>query len=69
MRMLVSVILYPAHMGALTQLWAGTMPEALNYNGKFLIPWARVGECRPEAYDPEIGERLWNWLQEQIKGF
>lgn len=54
--------------GALTQLWAGTMPETLNYNGQFLIPWARLGKCRPEAYDDEIGERLWNWLQEQVKG-
>ncbi|OBZ71391.1 ATP phosphoribosyltransferase [Grifola frondosa] len=45
----------------------GTMPEALNYNGKFLIPWARVGECRAEATDPEIGERLWNWCQEQFR--
>ena len=27
-------ILYPAPQGALTQLYAGTMPEALNYNGE-----------------------------------
>ncbi|OBZ71335.1 hypothetical protein A0H81_08860 [Grifola frondosa] len=51
-RAVLNIMLYPAHMGALTQLWAGTMPETLNYTGKFLIPWARVGECRPEAYDP-----------------
>ncbi|PIL31377.1 hypothetical protein GSI_06077 [Ganoderma sinense ZZ0214-1] len=61
------VFLYPTPYGALTQLWAGTMPEALNYNGEFLIPWARPGKCRPEAYDPVIGERLWNWLEEQVQ--
>ncbi|KZT02807.1 NAD(P)-binding protein [Laetiporus sulphureus 93-53] len=60
-------ILRPAPWGALTQLWAGTMPGALNHNGKFLIPWAKVGQCRKEAYDDKIGEQLWNWLQEQIK--
>lgn len=27
-------MLWPAHYGALTQLWAGTMPEAINYNGE-----------------------------------
>ena len=27
-------MLYPAPYGALTPLFAGTMPEALNYNGE-----------------------------------
>lgn len=66
-RRLLNLLLYPASQGALTQLWAGTMPETLDYNGKFLIPWARVGRCRKEAYDDQIGERLWNWLEEQVK--
>jgi len=55
-------------MGALTQLWGGLMPEPAQHNGEFLIPWARLGKCRPEAYDDAIGERLWNYLQEQVKG-
>ncbi|OSX62496.1 hypothetical protein POSPLADRAFT_1170100 [Postia placenta MAD-698-R-SB12] len=63
------LVFYPASFGALTQLWAGTMPEAINHNGKFLIPWARVGRCREEAYDDRIGERLWDWLEEQVKAF
>lgn len=29
-----TLLLYPTPMGALTQLYAGTMPEALNYNGE-----------------------------------
>ena len=28
------MLLHPAPMGALTQLWAGTMPEAAKYNGE-----------------------------------
>ena len=28
------MVLYEGPYGALTQLWAGTMPETLNYNGK-----------------------------------
>ncbi|KAI0792827.1 NAD(P)-binding protein [Abortiporus biennis] len=66
-RSLISLIVYPASYGALTQLWGGTMPETIQYNGWFLIPWARAGRCREEAYDPVLGEKLWNWLEEQIK--
>ncbi|RPD56664.1 NAD(P)-binding protein [Lentinus tigrinus ALCF2SS1-7] len=64
---LTAVLLYPTPYGALTQLFAGTMPKALKYNGEFLIPWARLGKCRPEAYDDEVGERLWKWLEEEAK--
>ncbi|KAJ3554361.1 hypothetical protein NM688_g3147 [Phlebia brevispora] len=60
-------ILYPASYGALTQLWAGTMPDVVDHNGDFLIPWARFGRCREEVYDPKVGEELWNYLQEQVK--
>ncbi|KAH9932017.1 NAD(P)-binding protein [Epithele typhae] len=67
-RVLATLILYPTPYGALTQLWAGTMPEVLNYNGEYLVPWARLGRCKVEAYDPVIGERLWAWLKEQVKG-
>ncbi|KAL4252854.1 NAD(P)-binding domain superfamily protein [Abortiporus biennis] len=61
------LFLYSVFQGALTQLYAGTMPEAVQYNGEFLIPWARLGRCREEAYDHETGERLWKWLEEQVK--
>ncbi|EMD32477.1 hypothetical protein CERSUDRAFT_118808 [Gelatoporia subvermispora B] len=60
-------MLYPAHMGALTQLWGGLMPEPAQHNGEFLIPWARFGTCRPEAYDDALGEKVWSYLQEQVK--
>ncbi|KAI0691856.1 NAD(P)-binding protein [Cytidiella melzeri] len=62
-----TLFLFPTPMGALTQLYAGTMPEALKYNGEFFIPWARLGRMREEAYDPEIGKRLWDWLEDQVK--
>ncbi|KAF8326150.1 hypothetical protein F5887DRAFT_900334, partial [Amanita rubescens] len=58
---------YDVSYGALTQLYAGTMPEAVNYNGKYLYPWARLGESTPASRDPELGEKLWTWLEEQVK--
>ncbi|TBU31269.1 hypothetical protein BD311DRAFT_717067 [Dichomitus squalens] len=39
-------LLYPAPMGALTELYAGTTPEGTNLGGKHLIPWDSVGEAR-----------------------
>ncbi|KAF8073782.1 hypothetical protein FPV67DRAFT_1479259 [Lyophyllum atratum] len=58
--------IYPASMGAITQLWAGTAPEAAGLNGKFLIPWARIGSPRQETQDPRLGRDLREWLEEQV---
>ncbi|KAI0686994.1 NAD(P)-binding protein [Earliella scabrosa] len=66
-RILNVVLFYPTPYGALTQLFAGTMPEALNYNGEFMIPFARLGRCRDEVYDDEIGQRLWQWMEDETK--
>ncbi|EJF57870.1 NAD(P)-binding protein [Dichomitus squalens LYAD-421 SS1] len=64
---LVNAVLYPTPLGAITQLYAGTMPEALNHNGEFFIPWARIGRCRAKAYDDELGDKLWKWLEDEVK--
>ncbi|TFY51193.1 hypothetical protein EVJ58_g10694 [Rhodofomes roseus] len=59
---------YPVEYGALTQLWAGTMPEALTHNGEYVVPWARIADrARSEAYDDQICARLWDWLENEIK--
>ncbi|KAF5315257.1 hypothetical protein D9619_006956 [Psilocybe cf. subviscida] len=59
-------MLYPAPFGALTQLWAGTSPEGTSMNGKYLIPWARVGKANPVGEDPQLAGELWKWLDEQV---
>jgi len=64
---LLDLVMYTANYGALTQLWAGTSAEGAQLNGKYLIPWARVGDTRSEARDPKLGEQLWNWLVEETK--
>ncbi|PCH39964.1 NAD(P)-binding protein [Wolfiporia cocos MD-104 SS10] len=65
-KFLSRILFYPTEKGALTQLFAGTAPEAESMNGKYLIPWARVGEARPDALDPELGKKLWEWMEEQV---
>ncbi|KAF5382757.1 hypothetical protein D9615_002891 [Tricholomella constricta] len=59
--------LYPTPYGALTQLWAGTTKEGAEFNGKYLVPWARIGTPRPDAEDPVLGKQLWEWLEEQVE--
>ncbi|RDB18051.1 hypothetical protein Hypma_000729 [Hypsizygus marmoreus] len=59
--------LYPASQGALTQLWAGTSPEGAEFNGKYLVPWARIGTPLAGTQDPELGKQLWAWADEQVE--
>ncbi|KAH9847103.1 NAD-P-binding protein [Lenzites betulinus] len=64
---LVQPLLYPAPMGALTQLYAGTSAEGAKLGGQYLIPWARVGRARKETDDAELGRKLWDWLEDAVK--
>jgi retinol dehydrogenase-12 len=34
---------------------------------QYLIPFAKVGTPSAHAQDPQIGQELWTWLEEQIK--
>ncbi|KAG7449874.1 NAD-P-binding protein [Guyanagaster necrorhizus] len=56
--------LYSTTYGALTQLWAGTAPEAAACNGMFLAPWARIARPNPCTDDPAVAKKLWGWLEE-----
>jgi len=58
-------MLYPVSYGALTQLYCATAPAAADANGKFFIPWARMGKSNAAAEDLHVGEKLWDWLEEQ----
>ncbi|KAK0212254.1 NAD(P)-binding protein [Desarmillaria ectypa] len=61
------LLLWPATWGAWTSLWAGTSPENEDANGKFMVPWCQVGKMTEATRDPELGERLWAWMEEQVK--
>jgi len=64
---LVGYLSYDSAHGALTPLYAATSPETANANGKYLIPWARIGKPHPGTLDAELGEKLWAWLEDQTK--
>jgi len=65
---LETFLLWDTPYGALTPLYAGTTPEGKDFNGKYLIPWARMGSAREETHDRKTGEKLWSWLEEKCKG-
>ncbi|GAA5857657.1 hypothetical protein JCM8547_004318 [Rhodosporidiobolus lusitaniae] len=49
---------WPVPMGALTQLWGATSKEGAELGGKYLIPWARVGEADARAYNEQTQDVL-----------
>ncbi|KAK0476778.1 hypothetical protein IW261DRAFT_1637237 [Armillaria novae-zelandiae] len=65
------ILLYPVDMGGLTQLYAATMPEseAVECNGGYMKPWARVGAAFAATKDEALGRQLWEYLEEQVAGF
>ncbi|KAG8916473.1 hypothetical protein FRC02_003808 [Tulasnella sp. 418] len=67
-KFLLSFVTYPAPFGALTQLWGGVSPETKDFNGQFLVPWARLGTAGRYVKKPGEGEKLWEWIEEQRKG-
>ncbi|PSR73937.1 hypothetical protein PHLCEN_2v10244 [Hermanssonia centrifuga] len=65
-KIMLKLLLYPTEQGAITQIFDGTAPEAADMNGKYLIPFARVGKARVDALDPVVGEKLWAWMERQV---
>ncbi|KAH8822727.1 NAD-P-binding protein [Flagelloscypha sp. PMI_526] len=62
----VRFLLHEPQDGAITLLWAGTSPEATEFNGKYLIPWARIAEPSSESKNELVASKLWCWLEDQI---
>ncbi|KAI0650306.1 NAD-P-binding protein [Trametes meyenii] len=60
---------WPIEYGAISSLYAGCMPQAAEYNGKYLHPWARLGEPNPLAASTQEQEKLWAWVEERVKSY
>ncbi|KAJ7182289.1 NAD(P)-binding protein [Mycena crocata] len=69
LRTVANVFLASPPMGACTQLWGGTVAEADEINGKYLVPWGKVGKPDKRTADPELEEQMIAYIREQIKGF
>ncbi|KAJ3730641.1 NAD(P)-binding protein [Lentinula raphanica] len=60
-------VLKPISKGVLTQLYAATAPQAAEYNGKYLRPWARLGEPHPQTKDEVEQKKMWDYCIAAIK--
>ncbi|KAI9699977.1 MAG: hypothetical protein M1836_002511 [Candelina mexicana] len=71
---------YPAHFGALTELYAGfnedvdsRMLEDGGRNGAYILPWGRFGDGSPRVFDGltqrKTGEKLWSVCEELLKEY
>ncbi|EJT98322.1 NADP-binding protein [Dacryopinax primogenitus] len=64
-KQLRDLVLCDTDKGALTPLYAGVSPEVRN--GGFYVPWAREGKSRGDTEWPDLQEKLWDWVQEELK--
>ncbi|KAJ7876704.1 NAD(P)-binding protein [Mycena olivaceomarginata] len=56
-------------MGAYTQLWGATIPEEDEVQGKYLVPWGKIGKVDPRASDRAQEDEVIAYVREQIQGF
>jgi retinol dehydrogenase 12 len=64
-----SVMFSPTPMGAINQLYAGTSPVLTSADsGKYFIPWAQEGKMGKGVQAPELADKLWKFLENDIQG-
>ena len=60
-------IMYPAPMGAITQLYAATNPDFTKEDsGRYFIPWARSGTPKKGTQNLELALKLWDFLEDDL---
>ncbi|KAJ7025649.1 NAD-P-binding protein [Mycena alexandri] len=66
---LANVLLYPAPMGAYTQLWGATIAAPAQITGQYLVPWGKVGKADKRSLNTKLEDEVIVYLREQIQGF
>ncbi|KAJ7065637.1 NAD-P-binding protein [Mycena amicta] len=68
-QVLVESLSHPTPMGALTQLWAGTVAHPAEIHGQYIVPWGKVGKPDKRAADTKLRADVMRFLEEQVKDF
>jgi hypothetical protein len=64
----VDSLLRSPEAGARNNLWCAVSQDVRS--GAFYLPVGKLGDAAPGAdrvRDPKLGQRLWEWTEEQIK--
>ncbi|KAJ7679478.1 NAD-P-binding protein [Mycena polygramma] len=69
MQFLTNALLYPAPMGALTQLWGATVATPAHITGQYLVPWGKVGKADKRVSNQKLEDEVIAYVKEQVKGF
>ncbi|KAJ7255763.1 hypothetical protein C8J57DRAFT_1345567 [Mycena rebaudengoi] len=69
LQQLSQLLLYPAPMGAYTQLWAGTTAFPTQINGKMRAAAFNPATAAPSAANTKLEEDVIAYLKEQVDGY
>lgn len=70
LRFFLRFLMYPVRMGAYTELFAGLSPEVTTEkNGAHITSFGRFGELRADIDNDESSQKIWEWLDEQIRPY
>ncbi|KAJ6574398.1 hypothetical protein B0H19DRAFT_1020919 [Mycena capillaripes] len=69
MQVFGNALLYPAPMGAYTQLWGATVATPAQITGQYLVPWGKVGKADKRISNQKLQDEVIAYIREQIKNF
>ncbi|KAF7362977.1 Short-chain dehydrogenase/reductase family protein [Mycena venus] len=64
-----NAFLYPAPMGAYTQLWGATVATPAQITGQYLVPWGKVAKADKRASNTKLEQEVVDYIKDQIKDF
>ncbi|KAJ7624061.1 hypothetical protein DFH06DRAFT_1230305 [Mycena polygramma] len=69
LQILGNAFLYPAPMGALAQLWAGTVATPAQITAQYVVPWGKIAKPDKRALNTKLEDEVVAYIKEQIKEF
>jgi len=61
------LVMQDVHQGAMNQLWAATAPRERLENGGYYTPVGKLGKQRWAAREGEMGGKLWEYTEAELK--
>ncbi|KAJ7809844.1 NAD-P-binding protein [Mycena olivaceomarginata] len=68
-QVLSNYLLFPAPMGAYTQLWGATVATPAQITAQYLIPWGKVGKADKRTKDTKLEGEVIAYIRAQLEGF